>query len=83
MGVDGVEEVEEESARREAEGLKRGRLSSFGTDQDRVKVTLRVLSGSMTESLGSKELIRSRRRRRSSPASALSCLGVVDDRLRG
>lgn len=83
MGVDGVEAVEDESARSDADGLKRGRLSSLGTDQDRVKVGLVKSLDSETESLGSRDPRRSRRRRISSSASAESSLGVVEDRLRG
>lgn len=81
MGVAGVDAVDEDRARSEAEGLNRGRLSNLGTDHDLVKVALRVLSDSETESLGRREPMRSRRRRRSSPASAESSLAVVDDRL--
>lgn len=83
MGVGGEDAVEEDRARNEAAGLKRGRLSSLGTDHDRVRVVLVELSDSETGSLGRTEPMRSRRRRRSSPASALSFCGVVDDRLRG
>lgn len=73
VGVEGVEEVVAERALSEAEGFKSGRLSSLGTDQDRVKVVL----------LESRLLMRSRRRRSNSPASALSSFGVVDERRRG
>lgn len=83
MGVVGQDAVEEERARSEAQGLKRGGLSSLGTDHDLVKVALVELSDSETKSLGRTEPMRSRRRRSSSPASAESCCGVVDDRLRG
>ena len=83
MGDDGQDAVEEERARSEAQGLRRGRLSSLARDDDLVKVALVELSDSETKSLGRREPMRCRRRARSWPASAESCCGVVDDGLRG
>ncbi len=82
-GVTGVDAVEEVRARSEADGLMRGRLSTFGMDRVRGKDGLPFLLDPTALSPGSKVPMRSRRRRRSSPASTESSCGVVDDRLRG